>query len=127
MTKIMIAIVLLTGSIIAIVLVANLMTAPTHADPYSRLTGDFAIIGEDAIDPPPGQKQDRLGIFLDGDSAKRTYEAMKVKPTNDQVCEEGMLEKRAGGLVCDRYADGTYSCSVAIMLTTGETRSVDGC
>ena len=61
---------------------------------YAKLTGEFIITGKEVIDPPPGQKLDRLGLFLEGESAKRTYEAMKVKPTNDDVCEEGMRSKQ---------------------------------
>jgi len=113
--------------IIAAALLASSVTSPAQPGSYSKLTGEFVITGKDVIDPPAGQKPDRLGLFLEGESAKRTYEAMKAKPTNGDVCEEGMRLKQAGGLTCARYKDGTYSCSVAILLGSGETRPIDAC
>jgi hypothetical protein len=65
--------------IIAVALLASATTSPAQPSSYSKLTGQFAITGKDAVGPPPGQKLDRLGLFLTGESAKRSYEG-RVDP-----------------------------------------------
>jgi len=94
---------------------------------FANLTGQFAIMGKDAIDPPPHRKSDRLGLFLTGDSAKRTYGAMTVRPIRADACEKGLRLKTAGGLVCADHGGNNYTCSVAILLSSGQTRSIAVC
>ena len=117
MHKAMITIGMLTSSTILL----------AQASPYSNLTGQFTITGKDALDPPPGQKRDRLGLFLTGDSAKRTYNAMTATPINGYACEDGLRLKKAGGLVCASHRGKNYTCSVAIVLATGQTKPIGTC
>lgn len=114
-------------ALIGLAALALPVMAFAQAQPYSTLTGKLTITGAEAVDPPPGQKNDRAGLFLTGDSARRVYDAMTAKPTNGDACEKGMKLKKAGGLVCASHAGASYSCSVAIVLTTGETKPFGAC
>ena len=96
-------------------------------DGYSKLTGDMTITSKDYSDPPAGQTKDRVGFVLVGSSAKRMYDAMRVKPETKNVCEEGMRAKTAGPLDCTRSRDGSYTCMFAIMLTNGQSKPFGTC
>ncbi|NEX91664.1 hypothetical protein [Caulobacter sp. 17J65-9] len=114
------------GVLIGLALLAAQDTTPAQPNELSKLTGQLVITGESMTDPAPDQKSDRVGLFWDGESAKRVYDAMQAKAV-DSPCEEGMRQKSAGGLECFSHSDGTYACSAGIMLATGKTRSVSAC
>lgn len=100
--------------------------ASAQSDAYTDIRAQFAITGKDT-DPPPGQKKDRLALFLSGKGAKKIYDALPVASVNADACEEGLKLKTSGGLICASHADGAYACSVAILLKSGETRSAGSC
>lgn len=99
--------------------------ALAQANGYAKIVAQFQIIGKDALDPPPGQKKDRVALFLSGDAAKQIYQAMPVRAINSP-CEEGMKQKTAGGLECWENHGG-YQCRVAILLKTGQTSLIGVC
>ena len=113
-------------SMIALTVLLLAFAACARPTVYSSLTGEFVITGEETLDPPPGQTNDRVGLFLSGDSAKQVYDAMTVNAAAD-ACEEGMRRKAAGGLVCTLDRSGGHSCSVEILLTSGETKPIGVC
>jgi hypothetical protein len=94
---------------------------------FAKISAQFMITGEDALDPPPDQIRDRVALFLTGEGAKAIYDALPIVPVKAEACEEGLLLKTSGGLVCAHYSNGSYSCSVAILLESGETRPLGTC
>jgi hypothetical protein len=94
---------------------------------YTKIGAQFMITGKDLVDPPPGQKKDRLALFLTGDGAKAIYDALPTAPVGGGACEEGLELKRSGGLICANHGGRSYSCSVAILLKSGETRPLGSC
>jgi len=91
---------------------------------YTKLSGDMVITGEDPSDPPPPDKYDRVGIFLEGKAAERLYRAMPQKPKN--YCDVSLM-KDSGTLACYKDQDGSYSCSVALLLKTGKSAHIGSC
>lgn len=116
-------------SLIALVLLSAFAAAMTVAvaqvDGHTKLTGFLSITGEVAIDPPPDQKIDRVGMQLTGEAAKRVYDAMPSKA--EKGCDEDMLTKRAGALSCFRDKGERYGCMVAVLLASGQTRPFGAC
>lgn len=111
--------------LIALALLFGAAAAVAQTDGHTKLTGSLTITGKYAIDPPPDQKNDRVGFFLTGESAKKIYEAMPAKPRNDE-CEQGMQTKEAGSLACSK-SKGDYVCMVAILLASGKTAQYGAC
>lgn len=98
-----------------------------QASGYEKITGEFVISGQDVTDPPEGQPKDRVGFSLTGRTASRIYKSMPAKPVSGDACEVGMKTKSAGGLLCASHADGSFTCSVAILLKSGQTRPSGAC
>jgi hypothetical protein len=92
---------------------------------YAKIGAQFQIIGKDALDPPPGQKKDRVALFLSGDGAKQIYQAMPARAIKSP-CEEGMKLKTSGGMECWEN-HGDYQCRVAILLKSGQTSLIGAC
>lgn len=85
------------------------------------LTGTLALRGATIVDPPPEERRDSHASFLvEGEAARRLYEALRV-PEADDLCEgDGGRIKRAGNLACTRSADGRrHECDFAIDLVRG--------
>ena len=76
-------------SMIALTVLLLAFAACARPTVYSSLTGEFVITGEETLDPPPGQTNDRVGLFLSGDSAKQVYDAMTVNAAADGRRPEG--------------------------------------
>ena len=117
MRKSLIALIALSGVAVGV--------AVAQAGGHTKLTGFLSITGEYAIDPPPDQKIDRVGIHLTGEAAKRVYDAMPAKAENG--CDDGMRTKRAGSLSCFSDKGERYGCMVAVLLASGETRPFGAC
>jgi hypothetical protein len=113
------------GLTASVLLIGAAALAQTNG--YAKIAAQFQIIGKDAVDPPPGQTKDRVALFLTGDGAKQIYQSMPTRETKAGQCEEGLKLKSSGGLICASHSNGTYSCSVAILLKSGETRPSGGC
>jgi hypothetical protein len=115
--------------VVAVGLAASLLmigaAALAQTNGYANIGARFQIIGKDAVDPPPGQKKDRVALFLSGDSAKQIYQAMPVHAV-ESPCEDGSKQKTSGGLECWEKR-GDYSCRVAILLKSGQTRLIGVC
>jgi hypothetical protein len=118
MRKSMIALIALSGVAVGV--------AAAQVGGHTKLTGFLSITGEYAIDPPPDQKIDRVGIHLTGEAAKRVYDAMPAKAERDS-CDDGMRTKRAGSLSCFSDNDQRYGCMIAVLLASGETRPYGAC
>lgn len=112
--------------VVALIALSCVPAAVAQQDGYTKLDGSsLTITGKYAIDPPPDQKNDRVGFFLIGEAAKRIYDAMPAKPKNDE-CEQGMQSKEAGSLSCSKLK-GDYVCMVGILLATGQTAQYGAC
>lgn len=107
-------------------LLACATAALAQSDGYTKIKGDLTITSKNYSDPPPGQVKDRVGFVVTGASAKRIYNAMKVKPERNG-CEVGMRIKTAGPLECSVYGDDDYTCMFAIMLTNGQSKPFGEC
>lgn len=97
-----------------------------QANGYAKIDAQFQIIGKDAIDPPPGQKKDRVALFLEGAGAKKIYTSMPASSATKDVCEQGGKVKKSGALECWE-SHGEYTCRVAILLDSGQSRPIEGC
>lgn len=119
-----------TGITIAAVVIFGafaVLTTVAAMHGYSPLDAQYEITGANTTDPPADQPKDRVALFLAGEGAKAIYHAMKVSEERADVCEKGLRVKTAGGLVCAKSWDLHYSCSVAIILSSGETRAAGSC
>jgi len=110
----------------ALALLSVSTAAIAQDGPTANLTGELTITSRNSLDPLPGEKKDRVGLFITGDSAKLLYDAMKTKPAVN-VCEDGMRIKTTGALECSRGADDEYICMIAVMLATGQSRPYGAC
>lgn len=115
------------SALISLALIGAGDPTPAPEPEYSELSGQLVIAGEELLDPPADQKPDRVGLFWSGEGAKRVYDSMTVKAVDGDACEEGMKLKEAGGLICSSHSDGSYACSVGILLTSGKTKSIALC
>jgi hypothetical protein len=109
-----------------------LLPVPANAqDPeYGKLDGEFHITGE-YRDLAPEDKRDRVAFYLRGASAKAIYDAMPV-PARRMDCDGKLMEsfpltKVAGELECSKENDGSYYCSIAVNLETGQTTTSTVC
>lgn len=93
------------------------------AHEFKPLEGEYAIGSKTILDPPPGEKKDRLFLYLQGKAAEDTFNAMPQR-VSAKVCGEDQVMKQAGGLQCLRTKENAYYCSVGILLDSG--RSVTG-
>ena len=85
------------------------------------LGGTLELRGATIVDPPPGERGDTHASFVvEGEPARRLYEALRV-PEIEDLCEgEGGRLKRVGNLACTRNADASrHECDFAIDLTRG--------
>jgi hypothetical protein len=89
------------------------------AQEFKPITGQYGIASKTILDPPPGEKKDRVLLFIHGSGARDVYEAMPGRGRND-ACGGGLL-KSAGGLACSKSTDGNYQCSLGVLLATGAT------
>lgn len=109
----------------AMCLIAGLAWAddivPTDFKPIET---KYVLRGESVNDPLPGEKIDRVALWMHGDGAKRIYDAMPDKP--ELMCGGEVLWKQAGGLSCGKTGQD-YSCAVAIVLKSGETSAAMDC
>ncbi|QJU60016.1 hypothetical protein HL653_21785 [Sphingomonas sp. AP4-R1] len=110
-----------------IIVAAIVVGIPADAQPLTGANAQVMITGPETIDPPANQKNDRAAVFLSGEAARKIYEAMPGATKRGDACEEGLRLRQSGGLVCTKHQAGQYACSVAIILQTGETRSVGAC
>ena len=110
----------------AVAMLSVATAAIAQDDGYTKLSGSLTITGKNWSDPPPGEKQDRVGLVLEGAAAKRVYDAMPAKARRD-ACEDGMRRKAAGNLECTRDRRGEYGCMIAIMLTNGQSKPFGEC
>ena len=104
----------------ALVLALGLAGA-AGAEDYKPLEAQYKIGSRTVLDPPAGEKKDRVYLWLSGEGAKAMYEAMPGKALKDYCGEDGASAKQAGGLLCTKSRDGEASCSVAITLDRGRT------
>lgn len=90
------------------------------------LAGSYAIGSATLVDPPPGEKKDRLLLYLDGDAAREVYEAMPA-PARADACDPDLRTKSAGALECSLSKAGEYTCAVGILLEQGTTVKASTC
>ncbi len=93
------------------------------------LEGTYTFISKTLLDPPPGEKEDRVAIHIKGDGARDIYKAMPV-PEQPDLCyrkEDAVLTKSAGGLNCYGNDKMGYFCGVAIKLDNGATANAVVC
>jgi hypothetical protein len=110
----------------AAALMCGLAVGAAQALDTRPLVGSYAIGSATLVDPPPGERKDRLLLYLDGATAKQVYDAMQA-PARVIACDPDLRTKTAGALECSRSKDGEYSCSVGISLLTGATVPASVC
>jgi hypothetical protein len=93
------------------------------AQDYKKIDAEYAITSKTIVDPPPGEKKDRVLIFIKGLGARDIYEGIPGAGKKS-ACSEGTLIKSAGDLECMKNVNaGSYVCGVGILLQTGATVS----
>lgn len=107
----------------ALVLIVAPMAAALDVKP---LAGTYAIGSATLVDPPLGEKKDRLLLYLDSKTAQDTYDAMEA-PARVSVCDPDLRIKTAGALECSRSKAGEYTCSVGVSLLQGTTVKASVC
>jgi hypothetical protein len=105
--------------------IVSLTAATADDNEYTDLSARYSITNHNLMDLMPEDKRDRLAIFINGDDARKIYNAMLV-PERRVDCDGKLGDaypatKIAGGLECSKYERDLYSCTVAIMLDTGAT------
>jgi hypothetical protein len=92
---------------------------------FKRLEAQYSIATKDIVDPLPEDRPDRVILSITGQSAKEIYLAMPALGKRVSCDGQGDASlpptKTAGGLECTGDDKKGYSCSVAIMLSTGKT------
>lgn len=102
----------------AAAMICVIVAGAAHAFDTLPLIGTYAIGSATLVDPPPGEKKDRLFLYLDGATAKQVYDAMEA-PARASACDPDLRTKAAGNLECSRSKAGDYSCSVGVSVVTG--------
>lgn len=102
----------------AAALMCGLAVGAAQALDTRPLVGSYAIGSATLVDPPPGEKKDRLLLYLDGTTARQVYDAMQA-PARTSGCDADLRTKSAGALECSRSKGGEYTCSVGVSLVTG--------
>ena len=105
---------------------AVLVAAPATALDVKPINGTYAVGSATLVDPPPDEKKDRLLLYLDGKTARETYEAMEA-PARTSPCDPDLRTKTAGALECSRSKAGEYTCSIGVSLVRGNTVKASVC
>ncbi len=106
-------------------LAASIGVATADEKGHTQLDATYFITSHNLLDPGPEEKRDRVAISIKGEAAKSIYDAMPMSARrlgcDGKPNDKFDLTKQAGGLACEAADDGTYFCTVAIKLDTGET------
>jgi hypothetical protein len=99
----------------AAVVTACLCLAAASDSRTKSLSGVYAI-GTINVDPSPDNPRDsHLIVYLQGDTAKDLYEAMKVAPKSEVCGPSGIQVKTIGGTSCGFDPESkSYVCDFAI-------------
>ncbi|TRX75987.1 hypothetical protein [Pseudomonas mangiferae] len=94
-----------------------------HAPDYQPLSGVYKLYGGELSDPvPPTRKDQKLAIGIEGEDARRLFEA--IGPDIRDACTEGtgirVRARRSSQFECIRWEDGQYRCSLGIDLNSGK-------
>lgn len=94
---------------------------------FKKLTGSYMIASKNLIDPAPGEKKDRVALFLEGDAARDIYNQMPG-PARKNACSSDLRTKSSGGLICSKdLSRNDYQCTVGVILKTGAVVDVSVC
>ena len=96
--------------------VALTVSSAIMAASEGTLTGNFALAGATAIDPPEGEPQNtHLQLFITGDAARELYWAMPGEATPDECLGDGSMTKFHGGTACTMHHRGKdFECALGI-------------
>lgn len=96
------------------VLVVSALCAAAAPD-MKRLEGRFRISGINADPTPQTPHDSHVIVYLEGDSARSLYEAMKVAPQTKACGPRNLQHKIIGGMDCALDpAKSTYQCDFAL-------------
>jgi hypothetical protein len=66
----------------------------------------------------PGEKADRIVVFIEGKAAEEMYNGISQKPVRDR-CAHDVVSKKVGNFVCSKLNVGTFFCTLGIGLRDG--------
>jgi hypothetical protein len=92
------------------------------AQEFRPLAGRYALTSANMVDPTPGEKPDRVVVFIEGSAAEQMYMGMPQKPAKDR-CAGDVLSKKAGNLVCSKLDSGKHFCTFGVGLKDGQIRN----
>ena len=92
------------------------------AQEFRPLTGRYALTSANMVDPTPGEKSDRVVVFIEGSAAEQMYMGMLQKPAKDRCVGDG-LSKKSGNLVCSKLDSGKHFCTFGVGLKDGQIRN----
>lgn len=102
-------------------------TGGASSQEYERISGSYAIVSQNIVDPAPGEKKDRVALSFDSDTARRIFMSMPAASRRN-ACSADLVTKSSGGLVCSHDVKrGEYQCTVGILLETGDAVDVSVC
>ena len=85
---------------------------------FRPLAGRYALTTSNMVDSIPGEKPDRVIVFVEGKAAEDIFKGMAQKPTKDR-CASDIVSKMAGNLVCSKLDAGKFFCSFGVSLHDG--------
>ncbi|PRC93460.1 hypothetical protein [Solimicrobium silvestre] len=98
-----------------------------NAQEIKDVEATYAISSKTIIDPAPGEKKDRVLLFLTGTGAKEIYDSILNPPKSSQ-CGPNLVVKSANNLECIKDTKtGTYQCRIGVMLDSGKTVKGGAC
>lgn len=114
------------NAVVAVLAMVVGVVAAAQAMDTRPLSGTYVIGSATLVDPPPGERKDRVLFYIDGAAAKEIYDAMEAG-ARPSVCDPSLRSKTAGTLECSRSAGGEYECSVGVSLTSGTSVKASVC
>ncbi|MRW83864.1 hypothetical protein GJ698_07110 [Pseudoduganella sp. FT26W] len=90
---------LVTMCVLSVVSIAVSITG--SAAEFKKLDGTYAITGRSLIDPPSGEKEDRVVFIVEGRAAKDIYNGIQALPQKS-ACDSKVYLKTAQSLACTK-------------------------
>jgi hypothetical protein len=86
----------------------------------------YGFFNHEAPSGDTDKTADSLSLYISGSAARDIYQAMPAKAALG--CDQDVTHsKTAGGLTCVDEGDGSYECSVGILLKSGKTTNASVC
>ena len=114
--------------LVGLLLASVAISVAVAKNPFEKFTGSYHLSAAPIMDSDsPLPDSTHVYLNIEGDAAKRIYEAMTVKPY-ENGCDEDHFAKDAGDFTCVYYPSSKkYFCYFSVDINKGRLDSIGSC